>query len=88
MTDLPLHIVVAIERLSEEPLLELKLLPVDAFFVVATLQRVLHDPRCHLQIRPEVVRLAKQLEQRVVEQEPSLRQYLAGGWDPSQNLPT
>jgi hypothetical protein len=47
----------------------------------------LHDPRCHLQIRPEVVRLAKQLEQRVVEHEPSLRQYLAAGWDPSQNLP-
>jgi hypothetical protein len=87
MLDLPPTIVAALERWSKEPHLELRLLPVDAFYLVATMQRVLRDPRCPLWMRPQVEHLARQLEQLVAAQEPALGAYLAAGWDPSQDLP-
>ena len=87
MLDLPPTIVAALERLSEEPHLELRLLPVDAFYLVVTLQRALRDPHCPLWMRDQVLRLAEHLEQFVAAQEPTLGAYLAAGWDPSQDLP-
>jgi hypothetical protein len=54
MLDLPPTIVAALERWSKEPHLELRLLPVDAFYLVATLQRVLRDLHCPLWMRPQV----------------------------------
>jgi hypothetical protein len=87
MLDLPPTIVAALERLSAEAHLELRLLPADAFYLVVTLQRALRNPDCRLRMREQVVQLVEQLEQFVATKEPTLAQYLAAGWGPRQETP-
>jgi hypothetical protein len=87
MTDLPAEVVAALERLSLVPHLELRLLPVDAFLLVTTLQRALRHPQFPPGMRHQVVQLAEQLEHLVAAQEPMLGQYLAAGWDPTKDPP-